>query len=349
VLLRVRGIQALLVGALVVLVASSLVVGCNKGGKKVSQDIATVDGTTLTAMDVLLAQQPTQRAEVCMAAIQRMLIEKEAKRQGIAVADADVQSELKRVQESAGGEDKLTAALAQQGATVDDLLTELKFQRTLDLLSVREVADKSDDELQAFLKKNQELFGAPEQYKVRAIFAATREKAEQAASRLKKGEDFATVEQELSQAPGRPATWVPLSQIVPASAQEEVAKLGGKGVTAPHEYQGAPGQSSWFVWSVEDHKAADVPQFESIRDQVQLQAKLKDPKAQKPEEILTNLMLEKKPTVVNDKFAALDTLIGQITKRRAGAGMPAGAMMPVESGAPPAPPTGESAAAGAAR
>lgn len=348
-MLRFRGIQALLVGALIVVVASSLVVGCNKGGKKVSQDIATVDGTTITAMDVMLAMQPNQRAEVSMGAIQRKLIEQEAKRQSITVADADVEFELKRVQESAGGEQQLAEALASQGATVDDLTTELKFQRMLELLAVRDVEDKSEDELQAFMTKNQELFGNPEQYKVRAIFAATREKAEQAASRLKKGEDFAAVEQELSQAPGRPATWVPLGQIVPESAQAEVMTLGGKGITGPHEYQGAPGQSSWFVWAVEDHKAADIPQLDAIRDQVQLQAKLKDPKAQKPEELITNLMLEKKVVVVNDKFGSLETLIGTITKKRAGAPAHGGTMMPVESGAPTAPPVSESAPAGAAR
>ncbi len=341
-LLRVRGLQVLPVSAVIALIVVSLVAGCGKGGGKQSQEVATVDGVSVTAMDILLGQSAENRGQTCLAGLQRVLVEREAKRLNVTVSDADVAQDMQRIEEAQGGAENLAKALAQAGLSREDLMADLKYARTLQTLCVQDVADKTDEELQTFYKEHQDSFGKPEMFKARPIIATSREKAEQAASRLKKGEDFETVEKECSDNPGQQATWVETARISPESAQKEVAALGGKGATGPHEVPSGPDQSLWLVWSIEDHKAADVPEFETVRAQVQLEAKTADPKAMQPREYLTNLLIEKKILVTNDSFASVEAAIKQITSKQA---QPGGPMGP--GGGPVAVPS-ESAAAAAA-
>lgn len=333
-MLRARSGAALLMVGLAVLLLIPLCAGC-KGGKKQSQEVAVVDGQTITAMDVLAATDPEQRSQMAVMAIQRILVEREAKRYNIEVTDADVQSQLEKIIEEAGGQEEFTKQIAPR--TQADIMADLKFARSLQLLQVRDVPDKSDDELQAFYEKNQEAFGTPERVKVRMILSSDRTKAEQASARLKKGEDFTAVEAETSERPGTAAQWYPLASVQPAGLLAAVSELGAKGVTAPVEVPLSGTQKGWIVCMVEDRQAADMPALESIKAEVQLQAKLADPKSEDYRLTLTNIMIDKKIEIVDDQFTGAAAMIETMQKSRVQTGAASG-MVPagVESQLPAA-------------
>jgi hypothetical protein len=327
----------LLAGGLVVLGVALVLSGC-KGSKKQSQEVAVVDGQSVSAMDVLLASDSQQRSQITLNAIAQILVDREAKRYNIEVTDESIQSQLKSIEERMGGEDQFKKALATRGQQMEDAIVSLKQARVRQLLQVRDVPDPTDDELQTFFKEHQDFFGKPEQYKVRPIIADSRQKAEQAASKLKSGEDFASVSKAFSTTPGQEAQdaqWVPVAQL-PEQAQKAIQAVNGKGIAAPYEQKIDATRSGWFVWVVEDHQTADVPTIDSVREEAVLQWKLANDKAEDERTMVTNLILEKKIDVANTNFADVDVTLQKMKTSHAtptGDGMVPGG----ESGAPAAP------------
>jgi hypothetical protein len=322
------------VGALAVVVLSLTLVGC--AGKKKSQEIAMVDGQPVTAMDVLMANDVSQRSQLALNGIVEVLIQREAKRLNIEVSDEDVQAEIERLQEQMGGQEEFAKQLAAQGQKLEDLTAYLKNLRLKQLLCVKDVPEPTDEELQKFFKEHESQFGQPEQFKLRRLVATTKDQAEKAISRLKAGEDFAAVEKSLSPQAGQPAQWVPIAALS-EDVQSAIRAAAPKGVTAPLEQTGATGAKEWWVLQVEDQKEANIPALDTIRDDVVLQYKLADPKAVQERELMTNLLIEKKIDIVNTDFAPAATMLEKVKTSKAGAGAPDGAMVPAgPESAPPA-------------
>lgn len=125
------------------------------------------------------------------------LVEQEAKRQGVAVTDQQVQAEIEKLRKQWGA--KFGDYVASIGLTERLLPDQLRHE-----LRIRELIGKkitvTEEEIKAFYEapENQQRFHQPEMVRFRQIVTETREKADAAAAALKQGKDFADVVREYS-------------------------------------------------------------------------------------------------------------------------------------------------------
>jgi parvulin-like peptidyl-prolyl isomerase len=116
--------------------------------------------------------------------IAQVLIGQAAAREGITVSDEQVQKAIQDIEEQAGGKDALDAFLADQGMTRDDLVKQQRDRLVTEALQDRVIAPLGD---------------STDQVHARHLLVASKEEAEKALARIKAGEDFTRVANEVSQ------------------------------------------------------------------------------------------------------------------------------------------------------
>lgn len=113
---------------------------------------ATVNGSPISRLSVIAELEKQGGKQALEAIINERLIQSELQKNNIVVSDADVDTEIKKIEEqvaSQGG--TLEEALTAQGMSMDILRTQIRTQKGLELL----LADKvtvTDEELQTALK-----------------------------------------------------------------------------------------------------------------------------------------------------------------------------------------------------
>lgn len=113
---------------------------------------ATVNGSPISRLSVIAELEKQGGKQALESIITERLIEAELQKNNIVVSDADIDAEIKKIEEqvaSQGG--TLEGALATQGMSMDILRTQIRTQKGLETL----LADKvtlTDEELQSALK-----------------------------------------------------------------------------------------------------------------------------------------------------------------------------------------------------
>ncbi len=156
---------------------------------------ATVNGQEITydaysralarkQQQVDAATQDTLRADVLNEMIDDALIEQGAKTQNITVTDAQVQAELQSMKSDAGSDDAWKQWLTTNQYTEDDFVESLRLT-----LLTNAVRDSLTSDLE----------GNVHQVHARHILVSSLDTANQILTRLKNGEDFATLAKTLSE------------------------------------------------------------------------------------------------------------------------------------------------------
>jgi parvulin-like peptidyl-prolyl isomerase len=205
-LLSAASLLALLVGA----------TACSSGPTVA----ATVGGTEISAADVdqayaRRAESPAMASELAtesdvnpelQAAVLTTLIRTEILRQaaedrGVEVSDEEISEQRNTLIESAGGQEALDQAMADNNVSDEELEENLRDQAIQAEISRDLASEVSDEQVRAaFTEDPQGQYG--EKVEVRHILTETEEQAQEAIDRIESGEDFAQVAQEMSQDQG---------------------------------------------------------------------------------------------------------------------------------------------------
>ncbi|MEW6723922.1 MAG: peptidylprolyl isomerase [Bacillota bacterium] len=203
--------------------------------------------------------------------ITNILILQEGKKQGITVANSEVDAKLaelkQRFERQYGSSTILDEYMAQSGWTPDDLRTFLKVQIITEKI-LKPKIQIAEDDIVAYWEEHSGEFDTPEMIKASHILVATEAEAKDIVARLKAGEDFAALAKEKS---------------TDAYSKENGGSLGyfsrGDMTEAFEEaaFRLAVGQISepvqtfygWHVIKLDDRKAAQRATIESARAEIE--------------------------------------------------------------------------------
>ncbi len=345
-----RRAAAVALGVLGVL-CLSLCAGC--GGKGGNQEVAIVDGKSLTEADILRSLDESQRAMVGMWALRKVLVEAEANRWGIEASESEVQLAFDLEQKQLGGPEEYAKALKQSGMTPEGRFAQIPTEILARKILVRDVGEQSEEALRKFLEDNASNFGGQSpRAKLLTIGCETKDKAMKAVERLNAGEDAGAVAKSLGmgaggQTPPTEAQWVELGQINSPELVEAIKAAESGATVGPFEMPIGYNTSVWVACKVEEMQAGSVPDLESVRPMVELEAKLRDPDAEDEATLFARLFLDHKVEIVGEGDESLAEGGAQLSAHATGPGALPPGMAPADEGAeaPAAEGQSESAAA----
>jgi peptidyl-prolyl cis-trans isomerase SurA len=201
---------------------------------------------------------------------------------GVEVAEAEVDQTIDEIKRRNTLDDaRLDAALAEQG--LDRASYRKALKRDLETarivsLRVRSRVKVTDEDVRNHWQTHQKDFQAGEEVKVRHVFVAlpaggsaadaenARARAEKALTRIRSGEDFATVAKELSQAPSA-AEGGDLGWLKRGTVQAEIEKVA---------LALQPGQVSdlvktrtgWQILQVQERRGGGVRPFDDVKEEI---------------------------------------------------------------------------------
>jgi len=231
--------------------------------------------------DQIEAREAKFRENLLQDMIDELVVKDRADRVGLTVSDKEVNDAIKRLQEQYGiaTDAAFDQSLAESGMTRvqlerrlrDTILTNKLFGKEL-----RPPAQMSDRELRQMYDREKEKYRLPERARIREIvimkpqgatsedIEAAHQRADQAASRARKGEEFATVATEVSEAPSR-AKGGSLGTIAKNELIKEidtaVFQSKAKDIVGPIE-----STFGFHVILVEERLPEILPSFESIKE-----------------------------------------------------------------------------------
>lgn len=247
--------------------------------------VAVVGGdvVTLSDLDAFCAQFPdVPREKVLELLIEDMLVEQEAKRQGIHVTDAEVEASVQsRMAQLGVSEEEFNRLLVEQGLTLDQFkqnvrekLMKFKFVQQ----QVRGGIEVSDEEALNFYRLHQKEFQAGDKYHLAHILLPfplstdleqqekIRKLAAELRQRIVKGEDFAEIARKYSRggnaSGGGDIDWLSLSDMNP-SFQKALEGLKTGDVTAPFETD-----QGMHILKIIERKGAELVPFEDVKQKI---------------------------------------------------------------------------------
>lgn len=154
--------------------------------------------------DQVRQQLPALREKAVEQAIGARLLFEEADRRDIPVTDADVDERLKSMTEEVGGPEALNNLVTKQGLSIDQLRSQIRAGRRVDLLIesiVQEAPEPTEEEVHAHFEEHREEYSRPERVLAQHILVqpadendaakqAAREKLEAIRTRVQEGASF---------------------------------------------------------------------------------------------------------------------------------------------------------------
>lgn len=215
--------------------------------------------------------------------VAQALLLQDAKRQGVAVSDAELQPQMAALRGRFPDEATFKKALEQQGLTEKELGEKLRqealIQKYLSTKVFNQVA-VTDQAAREFYDKNQDKMQRPERAHLRHILIGVkpgtseadkekaREKAEDLRERIEDGEDFAKLAAENSDDPGSKVrggdlSWISRGQTVPPFEKAAFA------LTQPNELSGVvESQFGFHIIQLVEREAASAVPFEEARPRI---------------------------------------------------------------------------------
>jgi hypothetical protein len=187
--------------------------------------------------------------------IAQMLVNQAAAREGLVVTDEQIQKAIKEMEDQVGGKDAVDSFLAGQNMTRDDLIKMQRNRLLTEALQAKVIAPLGD---------------TADQVHARHLQVASKEEAEKALARIKAGEDFAKVANEVSQdattnIQGGDLGWFARG-VMPAEIETIAFSLPPDGLS--EVFQTAAG---WHVLQVIEHDTQH-PLTDEMKDAIREQA-----------------------------------------------------------------------------
>jgi peptidyl-prolyl cis-trans isomerase C len=167
------------------------------------------------------AQGDTHQERLYYTAVERLveqeLLREAAEKDGITVTDDEVQNNIAQLKSMAGGDSAFQKLLADNGATEEDVVKDMRTNLILKQYFDKKVdrnQDVTDQEIQDYFDSHPENFASKPQVKASHILIRTKpdmsdqdkamalQKAEEVLAKAKKGEDFAALAKQYSEDPG---------------------------------------------------------------------------------------------------------------------------------------------------
>ncbi|MGI6550065.1 MAG: SurA N-terminal domain-containing protein [Syntrophomonadales bacterium] len=232
--------------------------------------------------------------------IDQTLVIQNALSEGLEATDKEVSDAIKNFKE-ASGTDGYKNFLKASGMTDEDFKQEMYNQVLVNKLHEKVIAKVkvTEKDIKAYYEAHPEDFGNLRELKVSHILLETKEEAEKVIDRIKAGEDFGTLAQELSTEPAAKETKGDLGFIneqtnLVTEFKEAALKL------KPGEMTNEPVKSEFgfHVIKAFEEKDAHIEPFAEVKDQAEMLAK-RAKEQQAWNDFVTNLRKEAKVETKN--------------------------------------------------
>ncbi len=244
---------------------------------KISNDntIAIVDGKAVTESDLFNAMDKKSGFWTLEKLIDGIVIENSAKTYGISVSEKEIDDELKRkISTEFHSENAFLESIKAANMTLDDAKEELRLSMLFDRVATKDIR-LSEDEVNKYYKNNKEKFSVPETRRVSQIVLKNESDANAVRDRILQGYDFAALARE-------------------KSVGEDKDKGGDRGFIAMGKQKSIPADVEKVVFQMAQGEISPVikssdgfhivkvteiidkyePDFDTIKDVVELKAKL---------------------------------------------------------------------------
>lgn len=278
-----RSRVGIIAGVLILLLATT---GCSSlaGGKwvaKVNGEKVTTDEFNTRLADIQKAyegkgldfstEQGKQSLEqIKQQLVSRMVMDKlisqEAAKLKLDLKDKNIQDQLANIKTSFGGDEAFATALKQQGMNEEEVVSYLALYE-----SVSKDVKLSDAEIQAYYEKNQDKYGEPEQVKARHILVEKEDEAKAIIEQLKAGASFEKLAKEKS-IDGSKEVGGELGYFGKGEMVPEFEKAAFSQKVGTFSLEPVKSEFGYHIIFVDDHKAAKVPAFETIKADVEKEA-----------------------------------------------------------------------------
>lgn len=159
--------------------------------------VATVNGEKITKEDLYNYLVKANGSEALDSLVIEKIIQLEAEKEDITVADDEIESEINEMVEQFGGEEAFNSALEYYGLSQEDLESDIKMNLYLEKL-LTPVIEITEEEMETYFEENKDLFAQKEQVKASHILVEDEETALDIKEKLDNGEDFAELAKEYS-------------------------------------------------------------------------------------------------------------------------------------------------------
>ncbi|WP_449537617.1 peptidylprolyl isomerase [Ferdinandcohnia sp. Marseille-Q9671] len=159
--------------------------------------VASVGGVEIERDELHSALEQYYGSDVLETLITEKIIQQEAEKEKIKVSDKEIDEELQALIDSYGGEESFTSVLETSGVTRADVESDVtQFILTKKLLEPR--IEITDDEVKTYFEENKDTFAQSEQVQASHILVEDEATANEVATKLADGSDFAELAKEYS-------------------------------------------------------------------------------------------------------------------------------------------------------
>lgn len=159
--------------------------------------VAVVNGDEITQKEFIESAVSGGGAHLLDQLILEKIIQQKAEQENVTISDKELDHKFNEFKEQIPSEDMFENYLEQQGLSEDVFLEQMKTDLLLEKLFEPNIK-VSDEEVRQYFDENKEQFNEPEQVKAKQIVVESEEEARKAYKRLKDGEDFSKVAQDVS-------------------------------------------------------------------------------------------------------------------------------------------------------
>ncbi|WP_335703614.1 peptidylprolyl isomerase [Bacillus sp. JJ1562] len=159
--------------------------------------VASVAGVEIERNELHTSLEKLYGPQVLELLITNKIIEQEAEKEMITVSDKELDEEMQPLIDSYGGEESFTSAIEASGLTRADVEDDVRqFIQTKKLLEPR--IEITDDEIKTYFEANKDSLAQPEQVQASHILVEDETTANEVATKLADGSDFAELAKEYS-------------------------------------------------------------------------------------------------------------------------------------------------------
>jgi foldase protein PrsA len=160
--------------------------------------VAAIGSRKITIGELETALEQHYGAELLNQIIDREAINLEGKETGISVTNAEIERELKRMQQGYESEGQFYESMkVQLGMSKEQLREDVYYKLLLDKLATRNITI-TDAQVEEYIQTHPDEFKSEVKFHIRIIVVSTKEQANKVLSDLAKGEDFATLARDRS-------------------------------------------------------------------------------------------------------------------------------------------------------